>query len=165
MREDQVIQPDGQPGIYGVVETKKAIAVVAINDRQEIYLVGQFRYPVNSYSWEVIEGGCEKGESLLETAKRELREEAGLLAADWQQLGHEIYLSNCFSDEIGIIYLARDLQETSSAPEATEILQIKKIPLAEAYQKLAAGEFQDSLTIIALYRLQAFLARIIHQDL
>jgi len=83
VREDQVTCPDGQPGIYGVVETRIATGVIALTPQHEIYLVGQFRYPTGEYSWEIIEGGTEDGEEPLAAAKRELQEEAGLVARTW----------------------------------------------------------------------------------
>ncbi len=120
VREDNVIRPDGKPGIYGVVETRIATGVIAVTPENEIYLVGQYRYPTDCYSWEIIEGGTELDESPLETAKRELREEAGLLAESWEQLGGEIHLSNCFSTEIGVFFLAKGLTIVQAEPEGTE---------------------------------------------
>ena len=104
VREDQVIRPDGKPGIYGVVETRIAAGVAAITENRELYLVGQFRYPTNEYSWEIIEGGTDGGESALSGAQRELKEEAGITAAHWEQLGGEIHLTNCHSSEIGVLF-------------------------------------------------------------
>lgn len=153
VREDEVIRPDGQPGIYGVVETRVATGVIAITPDDEIYLVGQYRYPLDCYSWEIVEGGADPGESPLAAAQRELREEAGLIAGRWEQLGGEIHISNCISSERGFVYLARDLREVEAEPEATELLQIRKIPLEEAYAMLDRGEITDAVTIIALLRL------------
>src|SRR3712207_4165057 len=88
VREDQVIRPDGAPGIYGVVHMKnQAIAVLPMDKDGSIYLVGQYRYTLNAYSWEIPEGGSPEGEDPLETAQRELLEETGLVAASWKLLG------------------------------------------------------------------------------
>ncbi len=106
VREHDVIRPDGKPGIYGVVETRIATGVVALTDSHEIYLVGQYRYPTNEYSWEIIEGGSDPQETALDAAKRELKEEAGLMAASWEPLGSEIHLSNCHSSEVGFLFTA-----------------------------------------------------------
>ena len=158
IREDAVITPGGSDGIYGVVDTRIATAVVALDDNKNVYLVGQYRYPTKHYSWEIVEGGCEGSDSALETAKRELREEAGLVAMDWMQLGDEIHLSNCISSEIGFIFLARDLKEVESSPEETEQLCLIKIPFAEALLRVESGEIRDSMSIIGLYRAKRALS-------
>lgn len=152
VREDQVIRPDGKPGIYGVVETRIATGVVALTPKNEIYLVGQFRYPTQEYSWEIIEGGTDPGENPLEAAKRELREEAGLIAAVWNKLGGEIHLSNCHSSEIGLLYIAQELTITECSPEATEILQLQCVPFIQALTRVETGEIKDGLSIIAILR-------------
>lgn len=157
IREDAVITPGGSDGIYGVVSARIATAVVALDEDRNIYLVGQYRYPTNHYSWEVIEGGTEGTNSALETAKLELREEAGLLAQDWIQLGDEVHISNCFSSEIGFTFLARDLQIVESSPEDTEQLSLIKIPFAEALLRVESGEIRDSMSIIGIYRAKRFL--------
>lgn len=154
VREDQVICPDGSPGIYGVVDCRIATGVVALTNDSHIYLVGQYRYPLDRYSWEIIEGGAETGETALEAAQRELVEEAGIIAKNWTPLGPEIHLSNCHSSESGNLFLARELSFTQSKPDHTEVLQIKKVSLKEAFSMLSSGEISDSLTIIALSRLK-----------
>jgi 8-oxo-dGTP pyrophosphatase MutT (NUDIX family) len=153
VREDEVIRPDGQPGIYGVVETRIATGVIALTPEDEIYLVGQYRYPLDCYSWEIVEGGADPGEPPLAAAQRELREEAGLIAEHWEQLGGEIHVSNCISSERGYVYLARGLREVAAAPEGTELLQVRKVPLEAAFGMLDRGEISDAVTIIALLRL------------
>lgn len=152
VREDQVTRPDGQPGIYGVIETRIATAVVALTPSHEVYLVGQYRYPVEEYSWEVVEGGTDQGEDPLATAKRELQEEAGLIATKWKQLGPEIHLSNCYSSEIAVAYLATDLTVTESSPDGTEILQLQKCSFERCFEMIDRGEIKDALSIIALDR-------------
>lgn len=156
VREDDVIRPDSKPGKYFVVETRIATGVVALTAKHEIYLVGQYRYPVDEYSWEIPEGGTEMGEDALSAAKRELREEAGLLAKNWQPLGDEFHLTNCISSEVGQLFLAQDLEQVASEPDATEILQVRCLPFQEALKMVTKGEIKDSITIIALYR-AAFL--------
>lgn len=152
VREDSVIRPDGQPGIYGVVETRIATGVVAITPENEVYLVGQFRYTTNEYSWEIIEGGTDADESPLEAAKRELEEEAGLLAEKWHPLGGEVHLTNCHSSEIGLLYLAQHLAHTAKKPDGTELLETKKVPLADCLQMIASGEIKDAMSIIGITR-------------
>lgn len=152
LREDRVIRPDGKEGIYGVVETRIATAVVALTPEHHVYLVGQYRYTVDAYSWEVIEGGADPGEAPLEAARRELREEAGLVASKWTRLGPEIHLSNCISSEIGYCYLAEELSETQAEPDGTELLEVRRIPFREALEMAEAGEIKDAMSLIALYR-------------
>ena len=151
--EDDVVRPDGKDGIYGYIEVKTAVGCVALTEEQEIYLVGQYRYPINRYSWEIIEGGVEAGEDNLAAIKRELMEEAGLTAKNWRQLGGEIYISNCISSEVGYLYVATDVSEGQSSPEGTEQLQVRKLPLQRALAMIDSGEITDSLSIIALLRL------------
>lgn len=154
LREDKVITPTGESGIYGVVEPKGfAIGIAALTPDNHIYLVGQYRYPMNTYSWEIPEGGSEPPESPLDTAKRELREEAGILASNWEQLGGEIHLSNCYTTERGFLFLARDLEETEKAPDETEVLQVKKLPFAVVLEMVERGEINDSLTMLAVLQL------------
>lgn len=157
VQEDQVIRPDGSPGIYGVVHSLIACGVLAINERQEVYLVGQYRYPTKQYSWEIIEGGCPPGEEPLEAAKRELREEAGLTAGRWTPIEGELHLSNCISSERGYLFIAQDLQEVPAQPDATEVLQIKRVPFRELLEMVHGGQIQDTLTIIATLRAERIL--------
>jgi 8-oxo-dGTP pyrophosphatase MutT (NUDIX family) len=158
VREDDVITPSGAPGIYGVIETRIATGVVALSEDNHIYLVGQYRYPVDEYSWEIPEGGSEIDEDPMETAKRELREETGLEAERWEQLGGEIHLSNCFSAERGFIYVARGLRQGQAEPDHTEELQVKKVPFAECLAMVDRGEIKDSLTVIGVLRMARVLA-------
>jgi 8-oxo-dGTP pyrophosphatase MutT (NUDIX family) len=152
VREDQVISPTGQPGIYGVVEPRIAVGVVALTDSQEIFLVGQYRYPLDVYSWEIPEGGGEEDESALASAQRELREEAGIIASTWEPLGGEVHVSNCYTSERGYLFLARGLTLVASEPDDTEELALKRIPFREALAMVESGEISDSLSIIAILR-------------
>lgn len=149
LEHHDVIKPNGEPGIYGKVHFKnQAIAVLPIDNEGNTYLVGQYRYTIDSYSWELPEGGSQD-ESALDAAKRELKEETGILASQWTKLG-ENYLSNSVTDEKAIMYLAEGLEFTESAPEDTEKLQIKKIPVQEAIQMALNGEIKDILSITTL---------------
>lgn len=153
VREDQVVRPDGNDGIYSVVETRLATGVIALTPEDEVYLVGQYRYTMDEYSWEIIEGGSDPGEDALEAAKRELREEAGLEAAHWEALGGEIHLTNCHSNERGYLYVATGLTEVGASPDGTELLQLRRLPFADALAMLDAGEIRDALSEIGLLRL------------
>jgi len=150
LREDQVTRPDGKPGIYSVIETRVATGVVAVDADDQIYLVGQYRYPTEVYTWEIPEGGAELGEDPLVAIKRELREEAGVTAAHWEPLSHEIHLSNCMSAERTFIYLAKNLTITDSEPDGTEVIQVKKLHLSECLEMIERGEIVDAMTIMGL---------------
>lgn len=146
----EVITPAGTPGIYGVVQFKnKAMGVVPIDEDGNVYLVGQYRYTLDEYSWEIPEGGRPLGQDLLEAAKRELKEETGLTAREWQCVGR-IHTSNSVTDEEGFIYLAQDLVQGDSAPEETEELAVRKLPLRDAVDMVMKGEITDSVTIAGI---------------
>jgi 8-oxo-dGTP pyrophosphatase MutT (NUDIX family) len=149
LREDQVIRPDGEPGIYGVVHYKNiAVGVLPIED-DHTYLVGQYRYPLERYSWEIPEGGCPEGEEPLRAAQRELREETGLEARRWQMLG-EAYLSNSVADEYAVWFLATGLVPGERRPEGTERLEVRRLPLREALAMALNGEITDALSLVAI---------------
>ncbi len=150
-----VINPAGNPGIYGKVHYKNtAISIVAIDSEGYTYLVGQYRYTLNAYSWEVPEGGCsiESGESILDAAKRELLEETGLVAIKWTEIG-EVYLSNSVSDEKAVMYLAQNLSQHQACPEETEQLKIRKLPLKEAIEMAQNGQITDALSVLSLLKI------------
>lgn len=149
VREDQVVRPDGEPGIYGVVHFKNiAIGVLPV-EKDHIHLVGQYRYPLESYSWEIPEGGCPKGEEPLRAAQRELREETGLEARRWRMLG-EAYLSNSVADEYAMWFLATELVPGTRQPEGTEALAARRLPLREAMNMALSGEITDALSLLAI---------------
>ncbi|MDQ3818851.1 MAG: NUDIX hydrolase [Acidobacteriota bacterium] len=149
VREDAVIRPDGGRGIYGVVHFKNiAIGILAIED-DLIYMVGQFRYPLDEYSWEIPEGGCAEGEDPLDAAKRELEEETGLRAEVWKKLG-EAHLSNSVSDEFAIWFLATRLKQGEHRPEGTEKLQIRRVTFQEAVAMALRGDITDALSLLAI---------------
>ena len=152
--EHAVIRPDGAPGIYGVVRYKNtAIGILPIDAEGYVYLVGQYRYTLQAYSWEIPEGGCTADEDWLAAAQRELVEETGLQAAHWEQMG-VAHLSNSVSDELAVWYLATDLTPGPAQPEGTEVLEIKRVPVAEAVRQVLAGEITDALSVLALLQYQ-----------
>ncbi|MFT6815540.1 MAG: ADP-ribose pyrophosphatase, partial [Sphingobacteriales bacterium] len=134
VEEHQVINPNGGEGIYGVVDFKNlAIGIVPIDDEGMTWLVGQYRYPLDAYSWEIPEGGGEKDVDPTESAKRELKEECGIEAKSWRLI-QEMDLSNSVSNEKAFIYLATNLSFGKSNPDETEKLVIKKIHLNDAFE-------------------------------
>ena len=155
--EYQVINPSGNPGIYGKVHYKNiAIGILPLDDELNTYLVGQYRFPLNQYSWEMPEGGGPEGTDPLESAKRELLEETGLKATQWTEI-QRMHLSNSVSDELSIIYLARDLAQFEAEPEDTEQLIVNKVPFAEMYRMVCNGEITDSMTVAAVLKVQLLL--------
>jgi 8-oxo-dGTP pyrophosphatase MutT (NUDIX family) len=156
VREDQVLKPNGTPGIYGVVEYRnRAVGVVPIDNDGYTWLVGQYRYTHNRYEWEIPEGGCPEGESLEDCARRELLEETGLVASELEPLLLDIQLSNSIGDETAHLFIARGLTQETPQPEDSEQIAIRRLPLAEAIQMAATGQIRDSMSVIALL----FLAR------
>jgi 8-oxo-dGTP pyrophosphatase MutT (NUDIX family) len=155
--EDKVIRPDGVDGLYSYIETRVAVGVVALTPDNEVYLVGQYRYPIRRYSWEIVEGGAEPGEEPLACIQRELQEEAGLRAGKWAQLGGEIHFSNCISAERGFLFLAEELEEIEASPEGTEVLEVRRAPLEEALGMVHRGEITDVFSIIGLERAYRFI--------
>jgi 8-oxo-dGTP pyrophosphatase MutT (NUDIX family) len=150
VREDQVINPKGGNGIYGVVQFKnKALGVVPVDDDGNTWLVGQYRYALKEYSWEIPEGGGPLEEDLLTSAQRELQEETGFKATSWTKLCR-LHTSNSVTDEEGFIYLAEGLHPGPNNPEDTEELAIRKLPLSDAVGLIFKGEITDAISIIGL---------------
>jgi 8-oxo-dGTP pyrophosphatase MutT (NUDIX family) len=159
LREDHVIRPDGKPGIYGVVEFPTyALGIVPLDSDDNVYLVGQYRYTLGIYSWEIPEGGGDKRMPMLQSAQRELVEETGISASEWIDLG-PLHLSNSVTDEEGRVYLARDLTLGPPKPDGDEVLQTKKVPLAEAYEMCIDGRITDAVAIIGIVRAMEYLKR------
>lgn len=145
-----MVHPNGEPGIYGVVHYKnRAIGVLAI-EAGEIYLVGQYRYPLGHHSWEIPEGGCPEDEEPLGAARRELEEETGLRASSWRKMG-EAHLSNSVSDEHAIWFLATGLTQGETSPEGSEQLRVRRVPLCEALRMALAGVITDSVSLLAIF--------------
>lgn len=157
LTEYQVINPSGNPGIYGKVHFKNiAIGIVPLDEELNTYLVGQFRFATGQYSWEIPEGGGPLGIDPLESAKRELLEETGLKATHWQEV-QRMHLSNSVSDELCIIYLAYQLEQHEPEPEETEQLTVRKLPFSEVYQMVCDGTITDSVTVGAILKVQLML--------
>lgn len=151
--ENDVINPSGGKGIYGVVHFKNiAVGIIPINKEGFTYLVGQYRYTHNSYEWEIPMGGGLKGVDTLDSAQRELEEETGIIAKKWENI-LESQVSNSVTDEVSITYLATDLEFTKAKPEETEDLSIKKVKIEEAIQMAIDGEIRDLISIASLLKI------------
>ena len=149
-----VIIPAGGTGVYGTVHYKNwAVGIVPVDDEGHTYLVGQYRFPLDEYSWEIPEGGGPIGVEPRESAARELKEETGLGAANWQQLLRSD-LSNSVSDERATSFLAWGLTRGTASPDPTEQLVLRRLPLSEAFQMVAEGAIRDGLSVLTLQAVQ-----------
>jgi len=152
VHEDQVINPKGGQNIYGkVIFKNKAIGIIPIDQEGNTWLVGQHRYTLDEYSWEIPMGGGDRNQDPLESAKRELKEETGLIAKDWSLL-MRIHTSNSVTDEEGFTYIARNLEQGETEFDETEDLAIRKLPLAEAVQWVMDGKITDAISISGLLK-------------
>jgi 8-oxo-dGTP pyrophosphatase MutT (NUDIX family) len=157
LTEHQIINPNGGEGIYGEVHFKNyAIGVLPLDENHYTWIVGQYRFPIKAYSWEIIEGGGELSVEPIESAKRELAEESGIIANKFTEI-QRMHLSNSVSDELAIIYVAQDLQIGKSSPEETEELVIRKLHFNEAYQMVMDGTITDSISVAAILKVKILL--------
>ena len=155
--EHQVINPSGNHGIYGKAHFKnKAIGIIPIDFDGNTWLVGQYRYTLNEYSWEIPMGGGSISEEILISAKRELKEETGLVAKKWNNI-LRIHTSNSVTDEEGFVFLAEDLTQEETAFEETEKLEIKKLPFSEAMDMVINGSITDSISIAGLLKVHLMM--------
>lgn len=156
---DEVVRPDGRDGIYGVVHPKtSAVGVLALDDQDRVLLVGQYRYTLDRYSWELPEGGVAHGEDPLKGAKRELAEETGVRASTWRE-ALRFSLSNSVTDETGVLYVATDVRAGEPDPDGTEELRTAWVRFDDAVAQVLRGELFDSITQIGLLLLAAERAR------
>ena len=149
---DDVTRPDGAPGIYGVIHfANLAAGVLAIDDDDRVLLVGQHRYSLDAYSWEIPEGGVPDGESAVDGARRELLEETGVEATGWRELAR-LHLSNSVSDELAVLFVATGLSHGDATPDGTEQLAIRWLPLPEVLAMTLDGRITDAMTVVAVER-------------
>lgn len=152
LREDKVLRPDGQPGIYGVVEIRPSVGVLAFNERGEVALVGQWRYPNNRYGWEIVRGGSSEGESdLAAVARRELLEETGYDAADWSPLG-TVDVNNGITDDVQHLFVARGLEFRGAHPDPVEEIETRWLPFEEAVRMALDGGITEVCSVAAILR-------------
>ncbi len=157
LREDRFLREDGSEGLYPVCGFRRtACGVLALDDADRAVLVGQWRYPLETYTWEIVEGGGQEDESPFDTIRRELAEEAGLEAASWEPL---LYLntSNSSTDEETFLFLARELSPAPGGQhlDEDEVLELRREPFEACLRRVLSGEFADSLTVAALLAEQA----------
>ena len=157
--EHQVLTPSGTPGLYGTVHFKHlALGILPIDATGHTYLVGQYRYPLRAYSWEIPEGGGDPELSPLESAQRELAEETGLRAACWLEVAR-LHLSNSVSDERAVCYLAWDLRQGECAPDESEQLEVRRVPFSKALGMVWAGEITDVMSVATILRVALMVQR------
>lgn len=149
--KNDVISPRGKDCVYSYVDKADSVGAVVVNANNEIYLVGQYRYPMDEFTWEIIEGGIEEGESPLEAVKREIKEEAGLKASNHNLILEDFHIANGLTNERGNIFLVTDIiEEGAQSLDPTEKIVIKKVPFDEAVQMVYKGEIKDSYSIVGI---------------
>ena len=153
----EVIDPGGKQGVYGVIHFKNlAVGVIPLDEEMNTWIVGQYRYPMEAYSWEMPEGGGSRDLPPVESAKRELREEVGIEADRWTEI-LQMDLSNSASDERAIIFVAQGLTLHAPEPAHNEELEQRELPFAELYEMVQRGEVRDSLTVAAVLKVRLMM--------
>jgi ADP-ribose pyrophosphatase len=157
VNKHQTINPFGNPAIYSVVKFKNlAIGILPLSADGYTWLVGQWRYPLNAYSWEIPEGGGPLGEVPIETAVRELKEETGIVAKKFEEI-MQLHLSNSATDEHAFVFLATDLTFEEAEPEESEDLKVKKVHINEAFEMVMNGEITDAISVAAIFKVKHLL--------
>lgn len=155
----EVITPGGSDGIYGCIHFKNlAVGIIPLDSDYNTWIVGQYRYPIKRYTWEIPEGGCPVGTAPLETAKRELKEEVGIFAKTWKLI-QELDLSNSASDEVSFCYLAQELTFGEPEQEDNEDITIRKLPFTELFSMAENGEIRDAISVAAIFKVQRMIEK------
>ena len=155
LREDRVMNPGGGETDYGHVHFKKmAIGIVPLDTDGNTWIVGQDRYTLGEYSWEIPMGASEEGEEPLETAHRELNEETGLTAGSMKQL-MKLHTSNSITDEVGYVFVAEQLEAGETNFDEMEVLDVRKLPLEDVVAMIGRGEMTDAISVAAIFRIFA----------
>lgn len=157
VNKHQTINPAGNPATYSVVNFKnKAIGVLPLSEDGYTWLVGQWRYPLNQYSWEIPEGGGPLGEEPIDTAIRELKEETGIVAQKFEEI-MQLHLSNSATDEHAFVFVATNLTFEEAEPEESEDLKVKKVHINDAFDMVMRGEITDGISVAAVFKVKYLL--------
>ncbi len=157
VRKSEVINPAGNDAIYSVVHFKNlAIGVVPLDEDNNTWLVGQYRYPTNNYSWEICEGGGKHDVEPITSAQKELKEETGIIAQNYTEI-MRLHLSNSATDELAIIFVGRDLRFEDAEPEESEQLQVKKMHISEVFEWCMQGKITDAISVAAIFKVKYML--------
>ena len=157
--DHEVIHPNGNEGIYGVVSfSNLAVGIIPLDEDDHTWIVGQYRFALDEYSWEIPMGGVPRGEDPLNGAKRELKEETGLTALEWRQI-LSVRISNSVTDESGVVYVAEGLTAGEPEPGDTEKLQLRRLPFDELLRMAMDGEINDGLSVTGILKLAALRSR------
>lgn len=152
IREDEVLRPDGQPGVYGVVEIRPSVGILAFNDKEEVALVGQWRYPLGRYTWEIVRGGSSDGEvDMLAVAQRELREETGYDAAQWSCLG-AVDVCNGVTTDVQHLFVARELTFSGVHQDPVEKIETRWLGFNEVLSMALDGQISEVCSVAAILR-------------
>jgi ADP-ribose pyrophosphatase len=159
VHKHETINPAGNPAVYSVVNFKNlAIGILPLSEHGYTWLVGQWRYPLNAYSWEIPEGGGPLGEAPIETAIRELKEETGIVAEKMEEI-MQLHLSNSATNEHAFVFLATGLTFGDAEPEETEDLKVKKVHINDAFEMVLNGEITDAISVAAIYKAKYLLEK------
>lgn len=153
VREDEVIRPDGRAGIYGVIEIPASVGVVALDDDGQIALVGQWRYPLGRYTWEIPRGGSNKDPDLLAVAQRELAEEVGVEAAEWRRIG-SVDVNNGVTTDVQHLFLATGLRASARHQDPVEQIVVAWHPFPHAVEMVMAGEITEVCSVAAILKVE-----------
>lgn len=157
IEEFQVKDPSGNDTIYSILDLKTiAVGIIPLDADYNTWIVGQYRFPIDEYCWEIVEGGGEKGVAPVESAKRELEEETGIKAKEWKEI-IQLNTANSYSSEKAIVYVAKDLSFGEPKPDDSEDLKVIKLPFEELYQRALNGEITDSISLTAIFKLKILI--------
>jgi len=153
--EEHCLDPSGNPALYGRISFRnKAVGIIPLDDKGHTWLVGQYRYCLNQYSWEIPMGGSPHPVAVIESARRELKEETGLSARRWEQILF-VHTSNSVTDEEAYVFTAEDLDYGEPDFESTEKIEIRRLPVQEAIRMAMSGAITDALSVAGLIKLAA----------
>ena len=158
VREDQVIRPDGKLGIFGVVSMVHGVSALPVDNKNKVYLTEEYHYGVERVTVEAISGGIDKGETRLQAAKRELKEETGLTAKKWDYLGFVDPFTTVVVSP-NHMFLARGLSQSTASPEETEKINVIKVPLKKAIKWVLEGKITHSATATLILKADLILKK------